>query len=206
MKTKSWLIERVRPVFNQLLGALLLRSPQGRGRGMAFPVLVAFGFTGLLATATPSEAQVGGVYWQCVAPSTANPQGAYCPVNTSYPLPTAESGAAVGGGSTYRSVALTNTALAVKATAGTVSFLHVANLESMAVTCYVHLYNVAAASVIVGTTVPIWSMVLGAGTIQTVPFSVPITFSAAIAAAATTTAGGSTACSPILTLTEIVYK
>lgn len=35
-----------------------------------------------------AEAQVPGLYWQCQAPSTANPQGGYCPVGTSYPLPT----------------------------------------------------------------------------------------------------------------------
>ena len=183
----------------------LWRLPLQGLRGMAKPLAAAAGFAALLAVAQASAQQGSSLYWQCSPPSTANPNGGYCPVGSLYPLPVTE--AVTGGGSSvFRSVTQTATAVAVKASAGTVSFLHAANLESMAVTCYVHLYDLAAASVNVGTTVPKWSMVLGAATIQTVPFSAPLQFSTAIAVAATTTAGGSTACNPILTLTEIVYK
>ncbi len=188
------------------LRAVLRSILRGEG-GMTFPATVSsfILILGLGLLAAPASAQVGGLYWQCQAPSSSNPNGGYCPAGLTYPLPV--TGAIIGGGaSTYRSVALTSTALAVKTSPGSVSFLHVANLESMAVTCYVHLYDTALASTTVGTTVPKWSMVLAAGTIQTVPFSVPLSFTTAITVAATTTAGGSTACSPILTLTEIAYR
>lgn len=40
-----------------------------------------------LAWAAPASAQQTSQYWQCQPPSTANPQGGYCAVNTIYPLP-----------------------------------------------------------------------------------------------------------------------
>lgn len=159
-----------------------------------------------LLSGSPASSQQGpGLFWQCVPPSSTSPTGGYCPVGNTYPMPV--TGAFTGGGaSSFRSVTLTNTAVAVKASAGTVSFLHVANVSGGAVTCYLHLYNAAAADVTVGTTTPIWSMVLVANAVQTVPFTVPLQFSTAISVAATTTAGGSTACGTLLTLSEIAYK
>lgn len=53
--------------------------------------LASWGLAGLLwllAGAGPAQAQVGGLYWQCVAPGSANPQGTFCPASTTYPLPT----------------------------------------------------------------------------------------------------------------------
>ncbi len=50
-------------------------------------------FWGLLGTllglwfAPQASAQVVQNYWQCVAPSGSNPQGAWCPVNNSNPMP-----------------------------------------------------------------------------------------------------------------------
>lgn len=170
-------------------------------RGMALLLALTF------ASDQAALAQQGnsGLFWQCAPPTSTAPQGGYCPVNNSYPVPMT-AGVTGGGASIFRSTTLTNSAVAVKASAGTVSFLHVANVSGSAVTCYLHLYNVAAASVTVGTTVPTWSMVLPASTVQTVPFTVPLQFSTAISAAATTTAGGSTACGVLFTLTEIAYK
>ena len=37
--------------------------------------------------AKPVQAQQQGLYWQCVAPSTSNPNGGYCPAGFGYPLP-----------------------------------------------------------------------------------------------------------------------
>lgn len=171
-----------------------------RGMALLLALTCAFGTVPVLAQQGNS-----GLFWQCAPPSTSNPQGGYCPVNNSYPVPMT-AGVTGGGASIFRSTTLTNTAVAVKASAGTVSFLHVANVSGSAVTCYLHLYDVAAASVTVGTTVPTWSMVLPAATVQTIPFTVPLQFSTAISASATTTAGGNTACGVLFTLTEIAYK
>lgn len=169
-------------------------------RGMAILLALTL-LTGGLALAQ----QGPGLFWQCVAPSTASPTGGYCPVGNTYPMPVT-SAFTSGGASIFRSTTLTSTAVAVKASAGTVNFIHVANVSGSAVTCYLHLYDVVQASVVVGTTTPTWSMVLPAATVQTVPFTVPLQFSTAISAAATTTAGGATACGVLLTLSEIAYK
>lgn len=179
-----------------------LRWLLGQGRLLRCMALGAF----LALIPGLGHGQVGGTYWQCVAPSTTNPQGAYCPAGTTYPLPTAPSAASVGGASIFRSVTLTNTAVAVKASSGTVSLIHVVNQEGGAVNCYLQLYDVAAAGVTVGTTVPTITLNIPATTTLTLPISVPLQFSTAIAAAATTTPGGSTACSPILSTTLVGYK
>ncbi len=198
---KNLLLLARHPVLTALSWGLRKVRPRSQGWGCMAVVL---GVSLFLAGAARADAGQS-LYWQCQPPSSAVPNGSYCPVGLSYPLPVSQA-ATGGGGSTYRSVALTSTALAVKASAGTVSMVHVVNLEGGAATCWVHFYNVAAASVVVGTTVPIWSQMLAASTAQTIPFNVPIQFSTAISVAATTTAGGATACSPILTLTEAVYK
>lgn len=43
----------------------------------------------LCGFAAPAFAQQGstGVYWQCQAPSSSNPNGGYCPVGNTYPMP-----------------------------------------------------------------------------------------------------------------------
>src|SRR5260221_7375163 len=61
-------------------------------RPLALAGLMAFGLA-------PAQAQVGQLYWQCVAPSAAQPGGGQCPVNNNYPLPTsATSNAATSSG------------------------------------------------------------------------------------------------------------
>ena len=175
-------------------------SRPGQGRcGMA-SLLAAL----LLLIAVPAFAQSSqGLFWQC---STQGGQPTYCPVNNTYPLPSSNAAAASGGGSVFRSVTLTNTAVAVDASPGTVSMIHAANTGGSAALCYLQLYDVAAASVTVGTTTPTITLAIAASTVLTLPLSTPIQFATAISAAATTTAGGSTACSPILQSTVIEYK
>lgn len=62
--------------------SLSARSSRGQGRVLRCMALA------LVLAPTLAWAQVGGMYWQCQAPSSSNPQGTYCPVNNSYPLPT----------------------------------------------------------------------------------------------------------------------
>lgn len=169
-------------------------------RGMALALSLAWGGS------ETAWGQINGLYWQCVQPSSTSPSGGYCPAGTAYPVPVAQSAASVGGGSVFRSVTLTNTAVAVDASPGTVSFIHVANTGSAPALCYLQVYNVAAAGVTVGTTVPTITLAVAAATAVSLPFNVPVQFGTAISVAATTTPGGGTACSPILTATVVEFK
>lgn len=162
---------------------------------------------GFLVMAAPARAQSSqGLFWQCVAADSTHPQPQYCPVSNAYPLPNSAAAASSGGGAVFRSTNLTNTAVAVDASPGTVSFVHSANTGGSAALCYLQLYDAKAADVTVGTTTPTVTLAIAASTVLSLPFSVPIQFSTAISVAATTTAGGGTACSPILQSTLIVYK
>lgn len=87
---------------------------------------------------------------------------------------------------------LVATAQAVKASAGQLYGYYAYNPEA-AVT-FVHFYNVAAASVVVGTTNPLFTIQLPAGAAANLMFPHGVTFSnAGWSVAATTTAGGNTA-------------
>lgn len=106
------------------------------------------------------------------------------------------------GWSTSKTDALSNTATAVKASAGTVGGYHIYNPNTSV--AYVHFYNIAAASVTVGTSarqmtlaVPAFGALDGFG-------AVGLVFTTAISIAATTTVTGSTAPSTGL-LTNIFY-
>lgn len=55
-------------------------------RGMAWLLGVSLFVAVAGGTALAQQGQTGS-YWQCVAPSTANPQGGYCPTSPMYPLP-----------------------------------------------------------------------------------------------------------------------
>lgn len=102
------------------------------------------------------------------------------------------------------STALTNSAQVIKASAGQLGGWHIFNPNT--VTAWVIIYNVAAASVTVGTTNP--QMVLGipAGAAANVEFSIGIPFSTAMSCAAVmTTAGGNTAPTTALDV-MILYK
>lgn len=113
-----WLA-RFRFGFKPLCGRL--RSPPSQSwRGMALALGVGLGALWAPLAGREASAQVGGLYWQCVAPSGGTPAG-YCQVSTTYPLPVngSASGAeitAVAG--TQRALAISSaTALTVPATA-----------------------------------------------------------------------------------------
>lgn len=87
---------------------------------------------------------------------------------------------------------LVATAQAVKASAGALYGYYAYNPEA-AVT-FVHFYNTAAGSVTVGTTNPLMSFAIPAGSAANLSFPMGVTFSnAGWSVAATTTAGGNTA-------------
>lgn len=86
---------------------------------------------------------------------------------------------------------LVATAQAVKASAGKVFGYYLYNPEA-AVT-FVHFYNTAQGSVTVGTTNPLFTLPIPAGSGANLMSDIGITFGTAITIAATTTAGGNTA-------------
>lgn len=87
------------------------------------------------------------------------------------------------------STALTNSAQAIKASAGSLGGWFIYNPNSVA--AYVQLYNTAAASVTVGTTNPLFMITIPPGSAANAEFSMGIAFSnAGWSAAATSTAGG----------------
>ena len=97
----------------------------------------------------------------------------------------------VGGSATvvgfgqFRDVALSNTDVAVKASAGRVYSWYFKNPDE-ADAAWVHFYNATAANVTVGTTVPVWSVEVPAGGTNQYAFTVPMSFATAITIAATT--------------------
>lgn len=98
-----------------------------------------------------------------------------------------------GGMSFFRNTALSNTAVAVKASAGNVYYIHFYNTNTS--DCFVQLYNVAQGSVTVGTTTPDITFTVpgGNGILDTSFDSSPFSCGTAITIAATTTITGGTA-------------
>ena len=92
-------------------------------------------------------------------------------------------------GDTY--TALTNSAQAIKASAGQLGGWYVYNPNSSAV--YVLVYNIASGSVTVGTSTAALVFALPAGAAANLELANGIPFSTAISCAATTTGGGNTA-------------
>jgi hypothetical protein len=96
------------------------------------------------------------------------------------------------GGLSVFSAAVTNSAQAVDASAGQVYGWYFFNANASV--CYVQVFNVASGSVVLGTTVPIFTLGVptlgGANAMSTQG----IAFATAISVAATTTRVGSTAC------------
>lgn len=92
--------------------------------------------------------------------------------------------------------ALTATAQAVKATAGTFGGYYIYNPNAAAT--YVHLYNVAQGSVTVGTTAAKLTFCIPATGGANLEILAGIPFSTAISISATTTGGGNTAPSTAL--------
>lgn len=89
------------------------------------------------------------------------------------------------------STALTNSAQAVKASAGLFGGYYIYNPNSSAT--YVHVYNVGAASVTVGTTNPKNTYVIPATSAANLEIVRGLNYNTAISVSATTTGGGSTA-------------
>jgi len=134
------------------------------------------------------------------AASSAGTSGDYATIDSSAEgavwttlTPTTTSGLSVANftsGDTF--TALTNTAQAIKASAGNLYGYYIYNPNSSAV--YVNLYNVASASVTVGTTTPLMNIAIPATSGANLMFPYPITFSnAGWSASCTTTGGGNTA-------------
>lgn len=118
-----------------------------------------------------------------------------------------EANAAGEGLLVLRDPALSNTAVAVKASSGRLYGYHIFNPGTAL--AYVQIYNVAAASVVVGTTTPIITLAMPSNSSSSVGvdhlFSTPVTFGTAIAVAATTTpTGGSAPATAIVT--NFFYK
>lgn len=86
--------------------------------------------------------------------------------------------------------ALTGTAQVIKASAGKFGGYYIMNPNAAAI--YVHVYNVAAASVTVGTTEALLNFCIPAGAAANIEFLAGIAFSTAMSWAATTTGGGNT--------------
>lgn len=102
------------------------------------------------------------------------------------------------------STALTNSAQAIKASAGQVYGWYIYNPNSSAQ--FVQFYNTAAASVTVGTTNPLFMLTIPASAAANVEFTNGITFTnAGFSCAATSTAGGNGAPSTALDVV-IFYK
>lgn len=93
---------------------------------------------------------------------------------------------------------LVATAQAVKASAGQLYGYYVSNPEASKT--YLHFYNTAQGSVTVGTTNPLFSLEIPAGSAANVSLPQGVAFGTAITVAATTTAGGNTAPSTGLSL------
>lgn len=119
-----------------------------------------------------------GALWVTQAPSTSNGWSTFM--------------ASSGDGST----ALTATAQAVKASAGTLGGWYIYNPNATAT--YVIIYNTAQGSVTVGTTNPQMVLCIPATSAANVEFGNGINFTTAISVAATTTGGGNTAPSTAL--------
>jgi len=119
---------------------------------------------------------------------------------------TPQASATVTGLSVQRSTALSNTAIAVKGSAGRIYGWHVYNPNSSS--AFVQIYDATAASVTVGTTTPLITLALPSTATGTIGidglFDVPITCATAISIAATTTITGGTAPSTGL-LAQIFY-
>jgi hypothetical protein len=98
--------------------------------------------------------------------------------------------AATTGGLSIVSASVGGTATVIKASAGQLYGYHFFN--TTAAVAYVQIFNVAAASVTLGTTTPTLSIGMPAGSGVTVNFDKGVAFSTAISFACTTTRTGST--------------
>lgn len=111
--------------------------------------------------------------------------------------------ATVVGQVLFRDVALSNTDVTVKASAGRVYSYYFKNPHATD-TAWVHFYNALIASVTVGTTVPVWSVEVPAGGTNEVEFTVPLSFATGITIAATTSSTHTVSTAPTTALIAFV--
>lgn len=118
--------------------------------------------------------------------------GAVPKVDANSSLQTIPTAGPTGGATPIRLTAVNATAQAIKATGGTLYGLQVSNTSAAA--AFVQVFNVAAASVTAGTTVPLLEVVVAATTgYTTLPVGANgIAFGAAISVCSATAAGGGT--------------
>ena len=78
-------------------------------------------------------------------------------------------------------------------TAGIARVSHINALNRSAATAFIQIFDLAAASVTIGTTVPLFEILLAASTgFESISFSPPVEFITRMSAFSTTTDGGST--------------
>lgn len=119
------------------------------------------------------------------------------------PLLVTNSPGTATGWTPYSNTALSNAKQSVKSSAGTLGGYMVFNPN--AATSYIQVFDLASASVTVGTTTPTYTIAIPAGSMANIEFGNGILHSSAIVIAATTTATNSTAPSTALNVT-ILYK
>jgi hypothetical protein len=111
--------------------------------------------------------------------------------------------ATTGGASTFHSVTLTTTAVAVDASPGQVYGYIIGNPN--ATVCHVQFWDLATGDVTVGTTANKMDVPIPANGGANVAFPFGIAFATAITVAETTTDGGNTACGTLMTV-NVIYK
>lgn len=115
----------------------------------------------------------------------------------------------VGGSATvvgfgqFRNVALSNTDVTVKATAGRVYSWYFKNPDATHA-AWVHFYNATIANVTVGTTIPVWSVEVPANGTNEYVFVVPMSFATAITIAATSSEAHDVSTAPTTALVAFV--
>jgi hypothetical protein len=108
------------------------------------------------------------------------------------PTPSANGGSTtMAATSQDSSTALTSTAQAIKASAGTLTGYYIYNPNATA--AFVNFYNVASGSVTVGTTAPLFHLAIPATSAANLSYTFGPAFSTAISWSATATAGSNTA-------------
>ena len=111
----------------------------------------------------------------------------------------------VSGGKLFNDTDNENTAVAVKASSGTVYMIEVDNTANAAIT-YVKLWDTAQGSVTVGTTAPVMIIPVAASAKITLAVPTGIAFATAITVASVTTAGTAGTTSPTsAAIVRIVY-
>lgn len=111
--------------------------------------------------------------------------------------------ASVGGFSQFRNVALSNTDVAVKTSAGRVYAIEAVN-PNASTGAWLHFYNALIANVTVGTTVPVWSMYIPANSTRREYLTIPMTMATAITVAATTSAAHDVSTAPTTALVVFI--